>query len=104
MSSAAERVVEAADRVNDPEADAEMGGTGVDDAPPPQKKKQKRNKPTLSCVECVERKTKVSLDVQLMYDVLMPMQCDRTRPSCLACAKRQSQCQYSEIANIIAAR
>jgi hypothetical protein len=26
----------------------------------PQKKKQKRNKPTLSCEECVERKTKVS--------------------------------------------
>jgi hypothetical protein len=28
------------------------------DGPP--KKKQKRNKPTLSCEECVERKTKVS--------------------------------------------
>jgi len=28
---------------------------------PPKKKKQKRNKPTLSCEECVERKTKVSL-------------------------------------------
>jgi hypothetical protein len=28
------------------------------EAPP--KKKQKRNKPTLSCEECVERKTKVS--------------------------------------------
>lgn len=27
----------------------------------PQKKKQKRNKPTLSCFECVERKTKVGL-------------------------------------------
>lgn len=26
----------------------------------PSKKKQKRNKPTLSCYECVERKTKVS--------------------------------------------
>ena len=26
----------------------------------PPKKKQKRNKPTLSCIECVERKTKVS--------------------------------------------
>lgn len=26
----------------------------------PHKKKQKRNKPTLSCHECVERKTKVS--------------------------------------------
>lgn len=28
--------------------------------PKPPKKKQKRNKPTLSCEECVERKTKVS--------------------------------------------
>ena len=27
----------------------------------PPKKKQKRNKPTLSCSECVDRKTKVSL-------------------------------------------
>lgn len=27
----------------------------------PARKKQKRNKPTLSCEECVERKTKVSL-------------------------------------------
>lgn len=26
----------------------------------PPRKKQKRNKPTLSCEECVERKTKVS--------------------------------------------
>jgi hypothetical protein len=30
---------------------------GFNDEPP--KKKQKRNKPTLSCEECVERKTKV---------------------------------------------
>jgi hypothetical protein len=29
-------------------------------SPEPTKKKQKRNKPTLSCEECVERKTKVS--------------------------------------------
>ena len=40
---------------------------GADDAGgeagPPQKKKQKRNKPTLSCVECVERKTKVCVCV-----------------------------------------
>jgi hypothetical protein len=27
----------------------------------PNRKKQKRNKPTLSCEECVERKTKVSI-------------------------------------------
>jgi hypothetical protein len=31
----------------------------------PVRKKQKRNKPTLSCEECVERKTKVSLDFLL---------------------------------------
>ena len=49
------------------------------------KPKQKRNKPTLSCLECVERKTK----------------CDRGRP-CLACVKRQSQCEYTAVANLIA--
>jgi hypothetical protein len=32
-------------------------GSPADSEPP---KKQKRNKPTLSCEECVERKTKVS--------------------------------------------
>ncbi|KAF1936804.1 hypothetical protein EJ02DRAFT_459227 [Clathrospora elynae] len=52
----------------------------------PRRKKQKRNKPTLSCEECVERKTK----------------CDRTRPHCVACIKRQSICRYSDIANLIA--
>ncbi|KAF2837178.1 hypothetical protein M501DRAFT_986514 [Patellaria atrata CBS 101060] len=52
----------------------------------PQRKKQKRNKPTLSCEECVERKTK----------------CDRIRPKCVACVKRQSDCRYSEVANLIA--
>ncbi|KAF2279192.1 uncharacterized protein EI97DRAFT_464506 [Westerdykella ornata] len=50
------------------------------------RKKQTRNKPTLSCEQCVERKTK----------------CDRGRPRCVACAKRQSECRYSEIANRIA--
>ena len=49
------------------------------------KPKQKRNKPTLSCLECVERKTK----------------CDRGRP-CLACVKRQSSCEYTAVANLIA--
>ncbi|KAK8172553.1 fungal-specific transcription factor domain-containing protein [Phyllosticta citrichinensis] len=55
------------------------------DAAPP-RKKQKRNKPTLSCDCCVERKTK----------------CDRGRPQCLACVKRQTTCNYSEVANLIA--
>ena len=49
------------------------------------KLKQKRNKPTLSCLECVERKTK----------------CNRGRP-CLACVKRQSSCEYTAVANLIA--
>jgi hypothetical protein len=64
--------------------EASINSSTPGDAPP--KKKQKRNKPTLSCHECVERKTK----------------CDRTRPHCLACIKRQSTCKYSEIANLIA--
>ncbi|KAL2189501.1 fungal-specific transcription factor [Thermothelomyces heterothallicus CBS 203.75] len=49
------------------------------------KKKQKRNKPTLSCFECVERKTK----------------CDRGRPHCLACIKRQTNCEYAHVANLL---
>jgi hypothetical protein len=42
----------------------EMNGgaaSSSDSAPPSFKKRQKRNKPTLSCGECVERKTKVCL-------------------------------------------
>jgi hypothetical protein len=44
--------------------------------PGPPKKKQKRNKPTLSCEECVERKTKVSEDFQsfsTMLDCFVPL-------------------------------
>ena len=63
---------------SDPIAD---GGGGSEQV----KAKQKRNKPTLSCLECVERKTK----------------CDRARP-CLACVKRQSSCEYTPVANLIA--
>ncbi|KAK4112139.1 hypothetical protein N656DRAFT_710067 [Canariomyces notabilis] len=51
----------------------------------PPRKKQKRNKPTLSCFECVERKTK----------------CDRGRPHCLACIKRQTECRYAHVANLL---
>ena len=39
----------------------EEAGPDTEDGQP-QRKKQKRNKPTLSCEECVERKTKVSGD------------------------------------------
>ncbi|KAL7628934.1 hypothetical protein AAE478_000451 [Parahypoxylon ruwenzoriense] len=42
----------------------------------PVKKKQKRNKPTLSCQECVERKTKASI-------------------------KRQTECKYAHVANLL---
>lgn len=70
------------------------------DAPP--KKKQKRNKPTLSCDCCVERKTKVCLASVLPRLRADRHQCDRSRPQCLACIKRQSECRYSEVANLIA--
>ncbi|ESZ99108.1 Zn(II)2Cys6 transcription factor [Sclerotinia borealis F-4128] len=62
---------------------AEDGSDGSATQPP--KKRQKRNKPTLSCVECVERKTK----------------CDRGRPNCLACIKRPSDCEYHPVAIIL---
>lgn len=82
------------------------------DGPP--RKKQKRNKPTLSCEECVERKTKVRCcpcfercrNTCVISEVNMTLtnaQCDRSRPNCLACIKRQSVCKFSEIANLIAA-
>ena len=69
------------------------------------KPRQKRNKPTLSCVECVERKTKVSrynhncITVMLSADGVA--KCDRGRPNCLACIKRQSVCEYTPVANMI---
>ncbi|KAH7035601.1 fungal-specific transcription factor domain-containing protein [Microdochium trichocladiopsis] len=59
--------------------------TGPSESGEPDRKKQKRNKPTLSCLECVERKTK----------------CDRGRPHCLACIKRQSECRYAHVANVL---
>ena len=49
------------------------------------KLEQKRNKPTLSCLECVEHKTK----------------CDRGRP-CLDCVKLQWNYEYTVVANMIA--
>ncbi|KAH8725629.1 fungal-specific transcription factor domain-containing protein [Phaeosphaeriaceae sp. PMI808] len=69
-----------------PSTSPDPSGRRAQGHPLPLKKKQKRNKPTLSCEECVERKTK----------------CDRSRPHCLACIKRQSICRYSDIANLIA--
>ncbi|KAK2036030.1 fungal-specific transcription factor [Colletotrichum somersetense] len=70
-------------------ADSVDGATSAspDPANPdaPSRKKQRRNKPTLSCSECVERKTK----------------CDRGRPHCLACIKRQTECKYAVVANIL---
>ncbi|KAI0022519.1 fungal-specific transcription factor domain-containing protein [Xylariomycetidae sp. FL0641] len=48
----------------------------------PARKKQKRNKPTLSCHECVERKTKASSS---FHD----------------CIKRQTECRYAHVANLL---
>ncbi|CRG90262.1 putative transcriptional regulatory protein PB1A11,04c [Talaromyces islandicus] len=44
----------------------------------PRAKKRKRNKPTLSCKECVDKKIK----------------CDRGRPHCLSCIRRGTDCIY----------
>jgi len=68
------------------------------------KPRQKRNKPTLSCVECVERKTKVSTcdhNRIVMLNADGFTKCDRGRPNCLACVKRQSVCEYTPVANMI---
>ncbi|KAK3318328.1 hypothetical protein B0H66DRAFT_532840 [Apodospora peruviana] len=37
----------------------------------PHKKKQKRNKPTLSCFECVERKTKVRVQIPIAVNLAL---------------------------------
>ncbi|KAG4417028.1 hypothetical protein IFR04_009804 [Cadophora malorum] len=70
-------------------ADSSFAGTPIKHEegsfPEPPRKKQKRNKPTLSCEECVERKTK----------------CDRGRPNCIACIKRQTECKYTTVANVL---
>lgn len=47
----------------DPEARPKSEPRDDASSPAPPRKKQKRNKPTLSCEECVERKTKVSRQV-----------------------------------------
>ncbi|POR39089.1 Zn(II)2Cys6 transcription factor, partial [Tolypocladium paradoxum] len=57
-----------ADASHDADADADAGE--------PPRKRQRRNKPTLSCHECVERKTKV-------------------------CIKRQTECRYAHVANLL---
>ncbi|OCL02447.1 hypothetical protein AOQ84DRAFT_382675, partial [Glonium stellatum] len=124
-------------RLSDPAGAAPTGGQHdrAGDSAQPRRKKQKRNKPTLSCEECVERKTKVRAPITLRHapiavdrdgggsrwislsrvalDALSMRfrchgrlahhrQCDRGRPQCLACIKRQSDCRYSEVANLIA--
>jgi len=75
------------EEIINPSTSPEASSNSLTPGDGPPRKKQKRNKPTLSCEECVERKTK----------------CDRSRPNCLACIKRQSVCKFSEIANLIAA-
>ncbi|KAL1970699.1 hypothetical protein VTN77DRAFT_4343 [Rasamsonia byssochlamydoides] len=53
--------------------------------PGPVRKKRKRNKPTLSCKECVEKKIK----------------CDRGRPHCLSCIRRGTECVYRVKAELV---
>ncbi|KAH8700441.1 fungal-specific transcription factor domain-containing protein [Talaromyces proteolyticus] len=48
-------------------------------------KKRKRNKPTLSCKECVDKKIK----------------CDRGRPHCLSCIRRGTECVYKLKAEVV---
>ncbi|KAK4191995.1 putative Zn(II)2Cys6 transcription factor [Podospora australis] len=67
------------------DADEDRDSTTASPTAEPQRKRQKRNKPTLSCFECVGRKTK----------------CDRGRPHCLACIKRQTECKYAHVANVL---
>ncbi|KAK2067719.1 hypothetical protein P8C59_001432 [Phyllachora maydis] len=64
---------------------SEDGSSTLSPTAEPQRKKQKRNKPTLSCLECVERKTK----------------CDRGRPHCIACIRRQTECRYAPVASLL---
>ncbi|QGA20477.1 hypothetical protein EYB26_008181 [Talaromyces marneffei] len=71
---------------NDNDEDDEQGnGEDEEDAPVDsiesderEKKRRKRNKPTLSCRECVGKK----------------MRCDRGRPHCLSCIRRGTECIY----------
>ncbi len=55
---------------------------GVSMSIDPLKRKQKRNKPTLSCFECVERKTKVS-DLLRPPEVLSWLPCYRRACGCV---------------------
>ncbi|KAJ6444292.1 salicylate hydroxylase [Purpureocillium lavendulum] len=70
----------------------------------PAKKKQKRNKPTLSCHECVERKTKATLTLRHAKGRWGKCQgshvngkdrCDWTG------IKRQTECRYAHVANLL---
>lgn len=56
--------------------------TADDDGSPtePSKKKQKRNKPTLSCSECVERKTKVRSSSHYMFTCSSPSKLTQVLP------------------------
>lgn len=44
-----------------------MSNTSTTESGEPDRKKQRRNKPTLSCLECVERKTKVRCDIRVVF-------------------------------------
>lgn len=58
---------------SEPDDGASTGSSSVAAGPSsnePLKKKQKRNKPTLSCHECVERKTKVSTSSLFFFSII----------------------------------
>ncbi|KAF4435053.1 transcription activator acu-15 [Fusarium acutatum] len=110
-----------------PDADDQDASTPVDGEEPP-KKKQKRNKPTLSCHECVERKTKVRhfypmhflmlcravcISSLLISTHVPPYEMSPLYPDIMAHVteadlivlplgiKRQTECRYAHVANLL---
>jgi hypothetical protein len=62
------------------------GSVGTDQR---SRKKQKRNKPTLSCEECVERKTKVRARLRELWMMSMPRRW--TRRSTITSREREAE-------------
>jgi hypothetical protein len=60
------------ERRGEEDAKASLKGEEEEVSQSPNRKKQKRNKPTLSCLECVERKTKVqTLSLAVAFEALL---------------------------------
>jgi hypothetical protein len=47
---------------------------------------------------------RIRIRLLILILILTSSQCDRARPSCLACVKRQTVCRYSDIANYLVAK